>query len=111
MSTKENISSTSSRHCLRYRRRGANFGRSGLQANGDLHPQLGCFSWDNGLKIRSNSLLVCGVNVEDIGETGKKKVVSKSRFDFIRRIGVPFALGFFNKFECKLALSCTTKAM
>jgi len=70
-----------------------------------------CFSWDNSLKIRSNSLLVCGVNVEDIGEADKNKVVSKSRFDFMRRIGVPFALGFFNKSECELTLSCTTKTM
>jgi len=29
----------------------------------------------------------------------------------MRRIGVPFVLGFFNKFECKLALSCTSEAM
>ena len=29
----------------------------------------------------------------------------------MRRIGIPFTLGFFDKFECKLALSCTAKAM
>jgi len=29
----------------------------------------------------------------------------------MRRIGVPFSFRFFNKFECKLALSCTPKAM
>jgi len=69
------------------------------------------FSWDNGLKIRFNSVLVCSVNVEDIGEADKNKVFSKSRFDIMRRIGVPFALGFFNKFECQLALACTPKAM
>jgi len=69
------------------------------------------FSWDSGLEIRFNSVLVCGVNVEDIGEAEKNEVVSKSRFDFMRRIGVPFVLGFFNKFECKLALSCTSESM
>jgi len=69
------------------------------------------FSWDNGLKIRFYSVLVCSVKIEDIGEAEKNEVVSKSWFDFMRRIGVPFALGFFNKFECQLALSCTTKTM
>jgi len=69
------------------------------------------FSWNNGLKIRFNCVLVCSVNVEDIAEADKIKVVSKSWFGFMRRIGVPFALGFCNKFECKLALSCTAKAM
>jgi len=69
------------------------------------------FSWDNGLKIRFDGVLVCSVNVEDIGEADKNKVFSKSRLDFMRRIGVPFALGFFNKFECKLTLSCTAESM
>ena len=39
-----------------------------------IHGLLG-FSWDNGLEIRFNSVLVCGVNVEDIGEAEKIKLL------------------------------------
>jgi len=75
-----------------------------------IHGVLGS-PWDNGLKIRFNTVLVCGVNVEDIREAVNFLIVGKSRFDFMRRVGVPFALGFFNKFECKLTLSCTPETM
>ena len=33
------------------------------------------------------------------------------KVDFLRSIVIPFAFGFFNKFECKLALSRPTEAM
>ena len=46
-----------------------------------IHGVLGS-PWDNGLKIRFNTVLVCGVNVEDIREA-EKTVVSKSQFDFM----------------------------
>ena len=39
-----------------------------------IHSLLG-FSWDNCLKIRFNSVLVCGVNVEDIGEAENIKLL------------------------------------
>jgi len=69
-------------------------------------------SWSNGREVRLKSLLTRGVNVEDIGKA-MYKVVSKSQFNFIRWIGIPFAFEFrfFNEFECKLALSCTAEAM
>jgi len=40
-----------------------------------IHALL-CFSRDNVLKIRLNGLLICSVNVEDIGETRKMSLVN-----------------------------------
>jgi len=69
-----------------------------------IHGSLG-ISWCNGLEIRLKGLLARGVNVEDLRETIKHYIVSKPHSDFIGPVDLPFALGFFNEFKCKLALS------
>ena len=67
--------------------------------------------WSDGLKIRLESLLIGRVNVEDVGEAEneKKKLIATNR-DFINIRTIPLD-GFSHKFESKLALSGTPKAV
>jgi len=58
-----------------------------------------------------NGLFACGVNVEDIGEPKILKSSKKPRSVVTRGICIPFALGFFSEFECKLAFSRAANAM
>jgi hypothetical protein len=66
-------------------------------------------SWSDGLKIRLKSLLICRVNVEDVGEAKNEKLQIVTSRDSIDSRAIPG--GFLHEFESKLALSGTTKAV